>query len=182
MHNENLSELIKCEVKKGQEWKIEELPYKFSWSETPRRKPVISHQWEMNVPGILQNFTLVLKSRFHELLKLEGLKREIIILKERVNKLESDKAYRIYLETLEPEPYLVAKPLNIHIRFCEDEFIASFHDANLSTSGDTQEEAYDNLKEVIITIYNTLNRHEDSELGPGPLRQKKILNSFIKGK
>ena len=63
-----------------------------------------------------------------------------------------------------------------------DEYIASFYDANLSTSGDTVEEAYDNLKNIIISYFNILNRHKENELGPGPLMQKKVLNHFMREK
>ena len=46
----------------------------------------------------------------------------------------------------------------------DDEFVATFYDANINASGDTREDAVENLKDVLV---NTFRRY--SELGENQL-------------
>jgi len=66
------------------------------------------------------------------------------------------------------------------VRFEQDQYIASFYDANLGASGDTQEEAVSNLKDVLLSTYDILTGMSEDELGPGPLQQRKVLEEFVR--
>ena len=59
-------------------------------------------------------------------------------------------------------------------------FIASFLEASLAASGDTEAEALDGLKDRIITTFERLESKTDDKLGPVPLRQKQLLTSLIR--
>ena len=57
--------------------------------------------------------------------------------------------------------------------------MASFADANINTSGETQQEAYANLRELILDVLDSLTALPESKLGPGPRRQLAVLREFV---
>ena len=89
---------------------------------------------------------------------------------------------QVPIQSLAPEPYEVIKPFQVVVRPADGEYIASFFDANLSASGETQAEAVLNLKDIIAGTFEILAEMKEAELGPGPLRQKKTLEEFIRPK
>jgi len=76
----------------------------------------------------------------------------------------------------------VVKPFQAVVRTVDGEYIASFFDANLSASGETHAEAVLNLKDIIAGTFDILTGMKDSDLGPGPLQQKRTLEEFIRRK
>jgi hypothetical protein len=84
------------------------------------------------------------------------------------------------IETFAPEPYEILKPITAVITPVEDGFEAGLFDAKLFSTGDTEVEALDNLKSLILENYSAFQHLGDLQLGPGPLRQQKILASLIR--
>ena len=84
------------------------------------------------------------------------------------------------IETLDPEPYELLRPFTTVITRSGEEFEASVFDASIFASGDTEEDAVANLKDTLIDTYERLNELGDDQLGPGPLKQKNILNKLIR--
>ena len=74
-----------------------------------------------------------------------------------------------------PEPFVVSRPMSVVIQPLDGEHLATFFDANLNASGETQEEAFANLKDVMLATFQMLERMTDSQLGPGPRRQRAVL-------
>ena len=130
---------------------------------------------EENMQTLGDDFT----TKWQELSRIEVLEAEICLLKERCNIIEQASPLLVPIESLSPEPYKVIKPFNVIVRFQDDQYISSFFDANISTSGDTQEEAVLNLKDLIVTMYDMLNDMDDGQLGIEPMRQKILLNEYI---
>ena len=64
----------------------------------------------------------------------------------------------------------------------EDCYVATLFDANISSSGDTREEAVTNLKDLMLMIFQSLEHESESDLGPAMVRQKKVLQSLIRRK
>ncbi len=90
------------------------------------------------------------------------------------------RAFQVEITTFTPEPYLVKKPMLLLVRENEDESItASFVDANIETSGDNEEEANRNLKDLIVGVFEQLQSEPPDKLGPRPTAQLAILNEFI---
>jgi len=59
-------------------------------------------------------------------------------------------------------------------------YVATFFDADIGICGPTAEEAVDNVKALIVDIFEDLERDEnENRLGPGPETQLKILREFI---
>ena len=84
-----------------------------------------------------------------------------------------------YIETFAPEPYRVKKTIPACVQHRTDGFVASFADANIHASGDTQQEAYSNLKELILDVFDNLSALSVSKLGPEPRRQLAVFKKFF---
>jgi predicted RNase H-like HicB family nuclease len=84
------------------------------------------------------------------------------------------------IQTFEPEPYSLLKPMSVLIEDSEDGYLASFFDANIGTSGETEQEAFENLKSLVLDMFDSLNREAPERLGPEPARQLAVLRSFIR--
>jgi hypothetical protein len=79
-----------------------------------------------------------------------------------------------------PEPYDLLHPIYVSIYQTDrDEYTASFADANLHASGDTEHETLENLKSLILDLYDSLVVEKEEDLGPEPKRQLLILQSFL---
>lgn len=105
--------------------------------------------------------------------------------------LEARRAYRyslrpqiatavIPIATLVPEPYDLTKDIPAVLQPADDGFVATFFDANISTSGDTEEEAVSNLRSLIVDIFEYLESEPMEALGPEPTRQLEVLRAFIR--
>jgi len=84
------------------------------------------------------------------------------------------------ISTFAPEPYDVLRPIYATLRQSDgEEYCASFTDANLHSSGDNEEEAIDNLKSLILDVYDSLTCEKPEDLGPEPVKQLAVLQSFL---
>lgn len=84
------------------------------------------------------------------------------------------------ITTFAPEPFEVLRPMSAVIQPIGDEHLATFFDANINASGETQEEAFANLKDVMLGTFQMLERMSESQLGPGPRRQRAVLSECIR--
>ena len=73
-----------------------------------------------------------------------------------------------WLSSLGISGYTVQKPIPVTVRQDGDEFVATFFDANISTGGDTEQEAVANLQSLIADFYDDLVTTPDEKLGPSP--------------
>ena len=110
--------------------------------------------------------------------KVLRLKPELAARLERLKEVEPVPV-PMNIETFAPEPYRVRRAIPIAVRSSGDGFVASFADANISSSGDTQQEAYTNVKELILDVCERLNSLPAQKLGPGPARQLAVLREFV---
>ena len=86
------------------------------------------------------------------------------------------------ITTFAPEPYELRRPLLIILQRADQDFIAGFFDANIHASGDTEEEAFRNLKSLILDVFDSLRAESPESLGPEPKRQLAVLEEFISKK
>src|SRR5207247_10911151 len=70
------------------------------------------------------------------------------------------------IATLEPAPYDLLREFSVVVQAVDDGFTATYFDANISTSGDTQEEAVSNLKSLLIDLLQDLEAEAPAKLGP----------------
>jgi hypothetical protein len=92
------------------------------------------------------------------------------------------RTYAISIATFAPEPYELLKPISVVMESQGDGFVASFVEANINTSGETEHEAINTIKDMILMAYERLSAKDDHQLGPGPLKQMQILTSLIRAK
>jgi len=83
------------------------------------------------------------------------------------------------VDTLAPEPYRVSTPFTIVIAGEGNEFRANWVEANLHASAETQEQAFNNLKAIVLDTFDRLEQLADDELGPGLRKQKNTLSAHI---
>ena len=146
-----------------------------------QRKRPIAGEWTEKVSGLIETFKDDLSERLYEE-RFVFLQREVELLKERCSRLEELSPILVPIQSLSPEPNEVIKPFHVVVRIQGEDCIATFFDANLSASGETQAEAIYNLKDVIVGVLDILSTIDESELGPGPAQQKKTLREFIRKK
>jgi hypothetical protein len=102
-------------------------------------------------------------------------------LEQRVANLEQSFHAAVFtrLSSLGISGYTVQKPIPVTVRQDGDEFVATFFDANISTGGDTEQEAVSNLQSLIADFYDDLVTTPDEELGPSLRKQKLVLVEFL---
>jgi predicted RNase H-like HicB family nuclease len=86
---------------------------------------------------------------------------------------------KVAITSFAPESYSLVRPVEVLIEPVGDSFVASFFDANISTSGDDPQEALDNLKDLILDVYDSLRMESSKRLGPEPKKQLAVLESFL---
>jgi hypothetical protein len=120
--------------------------------------------------------------------RIEIAEREIGELRSRLNRVESlcEKASLgsacVPIHTFGREPFEPTGPISALVQPEEDGFVASLTDANLSSSGDTQYEAVENLKDLILMAFRGFENEDDETLGPAMLKQKRALFAVIRRK
>jgi Arc/MetJ-type ribon-helix-helix transcriptional regulator len=83
------------------------------------------------------------------------------------------------ITTFAPEPYQIRRDIPAVVEPAGDGFIATFFDANISTSGDTEVEAVSNLRSLILDTFEYLDSEPSDGLGPEPARQLAVLRVFL---
>ena len=101
-------------------------------------------------------------------------------VKERVRKREQPGSIIVPITTFEPEPFDLLRPIHVVVQPSDEEYIATFFDANVNAEGANQVEAVEHLKDVMLHHFEHLSALPKKKLGPGPVRQLRILQSFIK--
>lgn len=96
-------------------------------------------------------------------------------------KLRAD-GLRVPIQSLEPEPFDVIVPMEAVIRPSNGGFVATFFDANVNASGETETEAFDNLKDMIMATFEEYSALGSDALGPEPARQLAVLQRFIQAR
>ncbi len=145
-------------------------------------KALSIRDWDRKILTLLNTYVNELIPKWQGAVRIEALEKEIADLKGRCELLERLSPILVPIETLTPEPYIIKKPFHAVVRYQDDQYIASFFDANLSASGDTQMEAVLNLKDMVVSAFEMLSIMGEADLGPGPLQQKKVLGEFIRKK
>lgn len=81
------------------------------------------------------------------------------------------------IHTFAPEPYRVKKPIPVVVRPHDGAFLASFLDANVNASGETEQEAFEAVKALMLDMLDHLARQ--ARLGPKLATRLSALREFI---
>lgn len=99
-------------------------------------------------------------------------------LRARVSALEERRTVLVPVETFAPEPFSIVRPIQVVVEQFDDAFVATYFDANVNASGDTEVEAVENLKEVMLLTFDSLEN--EKSLGAALARKVAVLKSIIK--
>ena len=120
--------------------------------------------------------------------RVEHVEKKLEDLSTRLKRTEGfcERAFQkpvcVPVSTFAPEPFEVFREFSIVVQPEEDSYVAMLFDANISSSGETQEEAVANLKDLILMIFKGFEDEEDGKLGPAMIRQKHTLLNLIRRK
>ena len=105
----------------------------------------------------------------------------LTVVQERLQALEEQIRQRpiiVPIQSLEPSPVEVTQAI-LAVGEEDGAFIASFLDANINASGETQLDAVEMLKDVIASSFQ-LFVSKESVLGEEPKRQLAVLRHFLR--
>jgi hypothetical protein len=97
-------------------------------------------------------------------------------------KPHGDGCFIVPITSLAPEPFDVLKEIKAVIQPIDDEFMATFFDANINSAGCNEQEAIDNLKDLLISRFQFLSEQPAEQLAPPLARQIAVLREFIRRK
>lgn len=106
----------------------------------------------------------------------------ISALENRIEQIEERaRSIIIPIQSLSPNQYEIIKPILAVVREDEGAFVATFFDANINSSGETQNEAVEMLKDSIASSFRVFQEQE-AVLGDIPKRQFAVLQQFVRAK
>ena len=111
---------------------------------------------------------------------LSDVQDRIGLLEQKIGELSKGGAFVVPITTLAPEPYDLIKEIKVVLQPSDDEYVASFFDANVNASGGSEADALDSLKEMLISRFDYLENLPPEKLGPGPAKQLAVLRCFIR--
>lgn len=123
-------------------------------------------------------FTVAASPQTSELAHLAELVTKATKLIEKSTKTNTT-PFNVQISSLGSGDYSLRCPISLLIVPEEDEFIASLLDAQITTSGDTIEEAVSNLQSLIEDFADSLLDMSDDKLGLIPRRQKAALKELL---
>jgi len=125
-------------------------------------------------------------ARREELARMKGMEEQVRNLTDKVRELaetcEKFKQFAsgVSIQTFGEEPFELVKPILVSVQESDGEFIASFHEANVSVQADTRQQAIDELTEAILSEFDFLDSLPDEKLGIDPKRRLAVLREFIR--
>jgi len=104
--------------------------------------------------------------------RLNALEARLSVLESKLAETLTREGSGRPITTFEPEPFEVLREIKAVVqKVDEDEFIATFFDANVSAAGCNQLEAVENLKGILLSRFEFLDDLPPKKLGPGPAKQ-----------
>jgi len=150
--------------------------YYFGRSPSEDTCPEFSHHhvvdnWETEARGVMGHVAQAISEKI-------SLAGKLTELECRVKRLET-KGIPAQITTLTPAPLKLRRNIPVVIDFNGEDYTASFFDANLHGSGETDQEAFDGLRDRIVLTFEILDQHDEKKLGPEPKRQLAVLRAII---
>ena len=100
--------------------------------------------WASVVPRLIQNLSEEMSEKAELAVRINLLEIVVKQLKTRLRLLENTQTRIIPINTFAPEPYELLKPIMISVHPVNEEFEAGWHDANIHSAGENEEEAVSN--------------------------------------
>lgn len=111
---------------------------------------------------------------------IRTLTKEMDELKEEIRQLSKLRTFVVPLTTLAPAPFQITQQIPVTIEGDGEEFTATFTEANVSASGETEADAIANFKDSLVSSFEILEELPASRLGPLPMRQWTVLKNVLR--
>ncbi|MFN2476452.1 MAG: hypothetical protein ABR526_08955 [Chthoniobacterales bacterium] len=115
-------------------------------------------------------------------LRLSLIEKVVLELRHVIAELLERRVIQISIDSLGVEDLVLRRPITVVVESANDCFTATFFDANINASGDSEVEAVENLKEIIVSVFHRFVELGDARLGSGPRKQFAELRSVIAGR
>jgi hypothetical protein len=83
-----------------------------------------------------------------------------------------------YLHSLGIQGLEIVRPIPVTVRRDEEEFIASWFDAGISSGGYTAQEAVSSLQSLVADLF-VIDERDNRPLSPAMTSQRNVLREFI---
>ena len=110
-------------------------------------------------------------------LELAAVKR--IVLQLGIAKDSANESSAASISSLGVPHLVVKKPIPVVISGKDDDYVASFFDANISAGGDTPQEAFGNLREILVAKIDLFNSLPPEKIGREPTKQFATIREFV---
>jgi hypothetical protein len=110
---------------------------------------------------------------------IRALTDEVTTLTSEIQRLQQSRVYVVPLTTLMPA-FQMIQQIPVTIEGDGEDFTATFVEANVSASGETEADAIANFKDSLLSSYEILEGLPSSQLGPLPARQWGILQNVVR--
>jgi hypothetical protein len=111
---------------------------------------------------------------------MAALTERIRTLERRVADLPKSDSIIVPILTFDPAPFDLLHEIKVVVRPSDDDFIATFFDANVNASGCNETDAVNNLKEMIVRRFDYLDLVPSKKLGPALVKQIAVLRRFMR--
>jgi hypothetical protein len=115
------------------------------------------------------------------LIAVEGIRQRLSAIEGRLAEFADFRGFIVPITTFAPLAYECIRDIPVAVKKVDEEqFIATFYDAGISASGDTDSEAIENLKDQIVSTFELFASKKPEVLGPFPSRQLAVLRTVIR--
>jgi hypothetical protein len=111
--------------------------------------------------------------------EIRSLSHQLNELRQEISGLQNSRTYVVPLTTLSPA-FQMTEKIPVTIEGDGESFTATFVEANISASGETEGDAIANFKESLMSTYEILEHLPASQLGELPTRQWSILQRIVR--
>ena len=133
-----------------------------------------------DLANVFVSFARDISAKVEADLRVSVLEKVVLELRHFVAELASRQTITVPVISLAPEPFTLRQPIFVVVQPEGEEFSATFFDANINATGDTQTEAVENLKDVLVSTFRRYTELGEKKLGPGPRKQLAVLKTLIK--
>ena len=112
--------------------------------------------------------------------EINSLRDEVRELKKQFDGFLGAQAFTTIIPTLAPEPLTLIRDIPVVVKSTGEDFVATLFTTGISATGDTDDEAVLNLRDIIVQKFNILSSMPLEKLGPYPLHQLTVLQTMIR--
>jgi len=158
----------------------EECPHEFFKSPLTHEPPEYPMHWTSALSEAVGKLLEAVEERRRKHAILQGLEERVQELEEKVAEFASRDSLIVPITTFAPEPFEVIREIKSVVQVSDDEFCASFFDANVNAAGCNEAEAIDNLKDLILSRFQFLEAQPPEKLGRALAKQLAVLREFVR--